>query len=1165
MATEYVTLNYTIWLTDAEQVKTLQAARARVEQGDGTIVELNPSRITDPGALYTSPAVASGLYSAAILGQYEVNVPPSITSEYIVNPSANPNYPLNEYKFERKSGGWFGISWLFGDTTVYRWRGTFAYKPTNAVFEGEEVTPDDIPTRRWIDGMEHSSNAPFADTRVSRDASRHTSGLGHKAIATSAGQITHQIEENDATLSGTVKSGWERFYMRRRGSPDTATPFYELGFTLGMEIVYKLLPTNQIMVGDGNGGSFVPMATLADAVPEDEWIKVDTLYYVNDSPGGVRIEVYINGELKLSLSGFQSTFANIGCFHDYSSLGIGLNGTSNTVAMDFDDWINAEIPVAKQSIDWLNGTKIVKVPITAYGTANDGNWTAPSALIGQALTGIATRDTNFTSNVANAILELLGDADFYKNDRGSIGPVSVRVRVDGLRVGAGANNYQLGYRVAGGAIVYKAAHTFSGLSTAVSFMYQPAAVDAPDANVFDPLSVVFQNEGGAPGTSTLTLVGLEVELCGIWGPEDVSAASVIDPSELAVLGNTGKHVSPYPDSIWARRGPAPMSPVFIKSGTFTGNGTSQTLSFNAPVTYFFCRQSAGGTSRGAKWWSSMTTPRDGDATGPWEHQIARLKQVDAAPAAEDDQQYTYELDITGLSGVDNAAGSTYWYVAFCDPGMRFSLNTALRSTRPTVAGHETDLILTTFTPEAAFGQFEEHSNTTTGAAAYKGISDAATSGITRIGTAYNANGLSFAAGKVIVGSDWITLWAQGQYSLALWRQDDGSGDPGVDSVLQLATWVGDGAASRTINFPRTTGKRPLFVFIWPNSTAVAGWRDPQNTGTTSQTSNGTTWTSVASTGISSGGIDQFTVGTSFNANGVVYNAFILIADATAGNNGWGVDGEYIPVVPAAPSEWPGDPGGLVEIPDPLPDDWIYDPTGGGGGGSLPGSEPTGDDFGAQCVEASTKVCQQALAHIGVTVYFSDITTDNTVEAQQCRLFYVDTVNEALRAFTWAWATKYADLARVAGLEETPVNWDWTYAYRLPTDLIFARRLVRPGIGRRADTTPPPFRQAAADTTGRLLYTNYYDPEGEEEPDNTVHLEYTFRPNCAAGDGDATFRRALTWLMASKLAPGLSRNKVTAADCLGMFNAIIAEAAILNAREQQRELGRQDASWTRERE
>lgn len=227
-------------------------------------------------------------------------------------------------------------------------------------------------------------------------------------------------------------------------------------------------------------------------------------------------------------------------------------------------------------------------------------------------------------------------------------------------------------------------------------------------------------------------------------------------------------------------------------------------------------------------------------------------------------------------------------------------------------------------------------------------------------------------------------------------------------------------------------------------------------------------------------------------------------------------------------------------------------------------EPPGDDFGAPCLELSTKLCNQALAHIGVTNRLLNVETDSGAEADQCRLWYSDAVNEALREHPWAWATKYAQLVYVAGTPTLPVNGDWDYSFELPDDCLYARRLVRKELGRTFDADPPAFRQGGPNTTHRLLFTNYRDPESDVESPE-VELEYTYRPDCVAIQGDSLFRQAFTWMLASKLAPGLSRNKRTADDCWAMFLHTCNRASTVVVREQQQDQnGTGDPDWLRGR-
>jgi hypothetical protein len=127
------------------------------------------------------------------------------------------------------------------------------------------------------------------------------------------------------------------------------------------------------------------------------------------------------------------------------------------------------------------------------------------------------------------------------------------------------------------------------------------------------------------------------------------------------------------------------------------------------------------------------------------------------------------------------------------------------------------------------------------------------------------------------------------------------------------------------------------------------------------------------------------------------------------------------------------------------------------------------------------------------------------------------------------------------------NPDWAYAYRWPSDCLFMRRLVTPGVGRTWDTSPYTWR-VGRDPEGLLLLTN--------QPDAV--LEYTMI-DCDALWTDDLFIRAFTWALAASAAPALSKNGLTMADCELRFEHHFAIAATAAANEQQQE-PEKDASW-----
>ncbi|MEX2319033.1 MAG: hypothetical protein WD626_04215, partial [Bauldia sp.] len=157
--------------------------------------------------------------------------------------------------------------------------------------------------------------------------------------------------------------------------------------------------------------------------------------------------------------------------------------------------------------------------------------------------------------------------------------------------------------------------------------------------------------------------------------------------------------------------------------------------------------------------------------------------------------------------------------------------------------------------------------------------------------------------------------------------------------------------------------------------------------------------------------------------------------------------------------------------------------------------------------------------------------DNTEEADLCKQHYARSLEATLRDFPWPFSTRYATLALLAGSTASPVNRDWTYSYRQPSDCVFERRLavLRDGA---VDPTPPPFQLSYDNTLvdGRIL-TNQQNAQ----------LEYTARPLCSAGIGDPLFLDALTWRLASRIAGPLTRIADVGKMCLEQYNEKIAKA------------------------
>jgi hypothetical protein len=189
-------LNYTIALTDAALVLQLQGA---VHAGGAV------------GATIMAPTDAATLYGAPIQENTTAASYPSIRSEWF---AGSNNFPRNVRTFDRCNGGWFGICFLFGTTTHYYWRGTFAFVPKLDAPFVTGIPATNLAERRWLDGAEWPNSGEVGTGNMTpnscRAASRHLQGYGYKFDSTAL-QVQHIPTESGLAA---VKGLWERFYIR---------------------------------------------------------------------------------------------------------------------------------------------------------------------------------------------------------------------------------------------------------------------------------------------------------------------------------------------------------------------------------------------------------------------------------------------------------------------------------------------------------------------------------------------------------------------------------------------------------------------------------------------------------------------------------------------------------------------------------------------------------------------------------------------------------------------------------------------------------------------------------------------------------------------------------------------------------------------------------------
>jgi hypothetical protein len=278
-----------------------------------------------------------------------------------------------------------------------------------------------------------------------------------------------------------------------------------------------------------------------------------------------------------------------------------------------------------------------------------------------------------------------------------------------------------------------------------------------------------------------------------------------------------------------------------------------------------------------------------------------------------------------------------------------------------------------------------------------------------------------------------------QISYMAFRRADGNNDAGQPAVLQLASYVGDGSASRTINFAPVSGKRPLFALV-VGHTGTSVMRDPSHTGVTSTTLPNT---ANASTGITGGAVDSLSVGSALNANGVTYDVFVIPGDSVAGNGGFSINGEFQPVAPDSPaagnSLWdatPADPELSAERTE-----WHRrsarcrsDAAGRADRERFPNDVP-------RRRRRSSSIRRSARSASRSRSGTSQRSCPRKRRRRGCTT--CGTSRRRCAAFPWPFSTRYARLVLVGGTASVKVNGDWQYSYRMPADSVFARRIVNP--------------------------------------------------------------------------------------------------------------------------
>jgi len=249
----------------------------------------------------------------------------------------------------------------------------------------------------------------------------------------------------------------------------------------------------------------------------------------------------------------------------------------------------------------------------------------------------------------------------------------------------------------------------------------------------------------------------------------------------------------------------------------------------------------------------------------------------------------YKITVVGSASSNvNISGNTYQYTAFCDPGMRFNICGAFVHGTGATSPRANPLLLSDFSADAGFVQRE-----TASASAVNGLyfrtdaypgNDASLFGGVYSTTAFNLN----TAGQLDSAS--ALMGPPCNYSV--WRTAD-SGNAALLPMIQITSYTGNGAGSRTITLTPTSGRVPLFVMV-TTSSGTTSMRDGSHTGSNSANCDSG---ANSTTGITAVAIDQITVGSSMNTNLQAYYVFAICGDVVAGNGTF--IGDYAPGIGAS--------------------------------------------------------------------------------------------------------------------------------------------------------------------------------------------------------------------------------------------------------------------------
>ena len=751
---------------------------------------------------------------------------------------------------------------------VLTWCATFTYINTTSIATGNANAA--IPLRRWINGFEFDGSieggTPPGGVGYSRDSSRTADGVGLALRNTTNFNYLQNVGEFITPVNAS--NSWERIYMRVRTFGSSPIDFWKsLGNPSGDSgIRLYLNEDGTVTIKNVNVSN---VETTLGTTPSpifilNQFLKLDLILNYNGaaSGGSGNFTLFVNG---VQISIFNVTVAAGGIggnsqTHESTLLGTQLASATGW-EIDFDDWHNAEVPTTLigavniqtlTSADWTGGTHVRAQKIN---TGTIGSFTGNLQSTNQMMNPANVPSTSeLTSTTSSDVITGVTDTNDTSDPLGSIICASAALIGTYFNVAGGTpSNTQLGYSLAGASTVNKNVSD-STSATWKSVLWSGNGTLSANPTIA-PFSISLTK---AANTDKITILAFscEVQYIGVWGVED--------NSQTALPQTFITHNAWFPDIINSFLGPT-SGPVFAAAvgGTYVGNGTTQAIVLPFPPCFLWIRPVANNNG-GVKWFGASLSSHAG-GTG--------AMRPDLVPRM-DSTSGTITFTVVGSALENNQNAVTYQYIAFCDPSFQFNLTGAWLHNSSDLADVN-DLLDSSFLPISVFYSFDKSNNDATNRLIYKGPGHTTTDANIIDGTALTNSG-SFTTGSITSGTDNQNS-AGNQINFSAFNGTNGCGQ----TMFQILSYTGNGATSQVIALTPTSNRYPLFVYVQPHN-AVGFVCDPSDI---SPSSRQITAGTPSNTAIESVGVDQITVGSTLNSNGITYEVFVICGDTAGFNNG----------------------------------------------------------------------------------------------------------------------------------------------------------------------------------------------------------------------------------------------------------------------------------------